>query len=285
MAPKNNPHKRAQHKICERAHVTFILFKRLTYNMYTCGEETMSWGPLKVWAKEGCAPPSLRLWEGEGGCFHLKCRHVSTFAIMLRGMPVPYAKAADNVVDEQCQQLIQEGALHQALEVLMEAYGTSVYAFCCNLLHDTSAAADILQTTFTQAFNHLTKFEKKLSFHTWLLTIARNRAVDHLRTIRRRERASVQIDETVDLADANPLADHLIHKQQMRRVLDQCLDELHTKTKDTGTFDILMLRFRENLPYGQISKMLGSSSVALRVRVARVLPKLKQCIESKGGRA
>jgi RNA polymerase sigma-70 factor (ECF subfamily) len=210
---------------------------------------------------------------------------VSAFEITLEGMPDTSAKASDNAVDERCQKLIREGAVHQALELLMEAYGTSVYAFCYSLLHDTNSAADILQTTFVQAFNSLPGFEKRLSFHVWLMTIARNRSVDHLRTLRRRERLSAQVDKTLPEADSHLLADQLIHKQQMLRTLEQCLEELRSQTKDSCTLDALMLRFRDSLSYEQMSKKLGSSPVALRVRVTRVLPKLKHCIESKRGRA
>ncbi|MCL2178861.1 MAG: RNA polymerase sigma factor [Proteobacteria bacterium] len=195
------------------------------------------------------------------------------------------SKFADKAVDEQCQKLIHEGALREALELLMEAYGTSVYAFCCEILRDTHAAADILQTTFVQVYNNLAGFEKRLSFRVWLLTIARNRAVDHLRSLRRKEKLSIQMDGNMDITDASPLADQLIHKQQLLKILEQCLEEFRIQTKDTSTLSTLVLRFRENLPYEQISKILGSSTaVALRVRVTRVLPKLKQCIESKGGK-
>ncbi|MCL2626696.1 MAG: RNA polymerase sigma factor [Cystobacterineae bacterium] len=199
-------------------------------------------------------------------------------------MPGSISKSSDKTVDERCQKLIHEGALREALELLMEAYGTSVYAFCCDMLRDTNAAADILQTTFVQAYNNLEGFEKRLSFRVWLLTIARNRSVDHLRSLRRKEKLSVQMDESVDVADASPLADQLIHKQQLLQSLEQCLEEFRAQTKDTSTLTTLLLRFRENLPYEQISKILGNSTVALRVRVTRILPKLKQCIESKGGK-
>jgi len=253
--------------------------------MQTHEEKTMLSSPFKVGALGALEPPNAGPGGGPGGFLHLKCRQPYAFEVTLEDMSGSFSKISDSAVEEQCQQLLQEGECRQALELLMEAYGPSIYSFCCNMLHDTNTAADILQTTFVQAFNNLPGFEKRLSFYMWLLTIARNRAVDHLRTIRRRERVSVQIDDSTDVADVTPLADQLIHKQQMLRALEQCLDELRLKTKDDSILNTLMLRFRENLPYEQISKMLGSTTVALRVRVTRILPKLKQCIESKGGRA
>jgi RNA polymerase sigma-70 factor (ECF subfamily) len=254
--------------------------------MYTGGEETML---LKTLKAGGFAfkslPPERGLCRGPRRFLRLKYRQLSAFEITLEGMMGPFAKASDNDMEEQCQKLLQEGAFRQALELLMEAYGTSVYAFCYSLLNDANTAADILQTTFAQAFDSLPGFEKRLSFHVWLLTIARNRAMDHLRTTKRRKRLSAQADKTLPATDFNPLADQLIHKQQMLRVLEQCLEELRAQTKDSGTLDTLILRFRDDLSYEQISKILECSTIALRVRVARALPKLKQCMESKGGRA
>jgi RNA polymerase sigma-70 factor (ECF subfamily) len=265
--------------------------------MYTGGEETML---LKTLKAEGFAfknlPPERGLCRGPRRFLRLKCRQVSAFEITLEGMPGLFAKASDNAVDacakasdkaveERCQKLLHEGALRQALELLMEAYGTSVYTFCCNMVHDTNTAADILQTTFVQAFSKLPMFEKRVSFHAWLLAIARNRAVDHLRTLKRRAKLSVRADKIPNATDANLLADQLIHKQQTLRVLEQCLEEFRSQTKDASILNTLILRFRDDLPYEQISKKLGSPTVTLRVRVSRILPKLKQCIESKGGRA
>ena len=216
--------------------------------------------------------------------FHLKGRQLSTFGITLEDMSGLPSKTSDEAVDQQCQKLIHQGALHAALELLMDAYGSSIYAFVCNMLRDPNTAADVLQTTFVQAYNNLLGFEKKFSFRIWLFTIAKNRAIDHLRAARRKAKISMRVDEMMDVSDSSPLADQLIHHQQMVQSLEQCLEEFRSQTKDSSSLLTLLLRFRENLSYEQMSKILGSSTVALRVRITRALPKLKRCMESKGRR-
>jgi len=256
----------------------------------------MSPSPLSWAFKRGEATPKPRggprgRGQGRGSPrirHHLKCRHLSAFALTLHSMSGSFAKLSDEAVDAQCEKLIQEGAFHAALALLMETYGTSIYAFCCKMLRDASTAADILQVTFVQAFRGLPHFEKKVSFHMWLLTIARNRAMDHLRIARRIEKASVRLDEMeeegeVALEDVAPLADQLIERQHTLRLLEQCLRELRAQTLDVGIIRTLLLRFREQLSYERISEMLGTPKGTLRVRVLRTLPKLKQCLESKGG--
>lgn len=245
-----------------------------------------AWGFWEVAQGGVWALQSPGLQGGPRCLLHLKSRQLSAFALTLHNMPGTSAKTSDEAVEQQCQKLIQEGAFHQALELLMETYGSSVYAFCYELLRDSNSAADVLQMTFVHAFRGLPGFERKFSFLLWLFAIAKHRSVDHLRTERRMEKISAKVAGTMDKEeeeDLSPLADQLIHKQQMLRAMEQCLEELRLQTQDTLSLNALIMRFRQNMAYEQISKILGSSAGALRVRVVRILPKLKQCMKSKGG--
>lgn len=61
------------------------------------------------------------------------------------------------------------------------------------------------------------------------------------------------------------------------RALEDCLDTLDERSRA-----VLLLRFHDDLPYEEISAILGDSAGALRVRVARSLPLLRRCLELKG---
>ena len=71
-----------------------------------------------------------------------------------------------------------------------------VYGFLAYRLRDRDLAEDLTQATFERALRAWPRFDpKKASERTWLLTIARNRAIDHLRSLSARmDRNSYELD-------------------------------------------------------------------------------------------
>lgn len=61
-------------------------------------------------------------------------------------------------------------------------------------LADRHSAEDLTQETYLRAFAALPSFRARSSARTWLLSIARRVAADHLRRARRRPRASGRVD-------------------------------------------------------------------------------------------
>lgn len=64
---------------------------------------------------------------------------------------------------------------------LFSRYQVTVYQFIHRRVCDAAEAEDLTQATFYKAFRALASFKPELSFEPWLLTIARNTAVDHQR--------------------------------------------------------------------------------------------------------
>jgi len=76
-----------------------------------------------------------------------------------------------------------ESALHQFVEGSYD----QVWRLCARLV-DLQTADDLAQDAFTHAVGSLSRFRGDASARTWLLTIARNRCMDELRTRTRRRR-------------------------------------------------------------------------------------------------
>ena len=71
----------------------------------------------------------------------------------------------------------------QAMSDLYERYGRLVFSVVLAIVRNGSVAEDITQDTFLRAWHRISDFhagEEMLG--RWLLTIARNRAIDHLRS-------------------------------------------------------------------------------------------------------
>ena len=77
----------------------------------------------------------------------------------------------------------------QALAELYDRYGRITYSLILRVVRDTGIAEDLVQETFLRVWNRVHGFDaQKGSIGPWLLAVARNRAIDYLRS-RRRTRA------------------------------------------------------------------------------------------------
>lgn len=75
-----------------------------------------------------------------------------------------------------------------AFAELVLAHQRPVRAYLARLLHDTHAADDLAQETFLIAFQRILDYQGAGEFLSWLLAIARHKALTHLRTLSRARR-------------------------------------------------------------------------------------------------
>jgi RNA polymerase sigma-70 factor, ECF subfamily len=183
-------------------------------------------------------------------------------------------------MDAAILDLIKKGDYHGALRALMRAHGNAAYSFCLRIVKDASLAEDVQQKVFLQAYQGLATFGGASSLRTWLLGIARNRSIDALRA-RQREANRFMTDDDL-LAEAlagGPGPGEQAANAQTSGALEECLDGcLSAEDKE-----LVLLHFREGLSYEEMGALLGKKADTLRARVARALPKLRKCLETKGG--
>ena len=114
----------------------------------------------------------------------------------------------------------------RAFEALYDRYGTLVYSTALRVVRDAQLAEDITQEVFLRLWRRPDRYAPQRGrFVTWLLTVARNRAIDQIRARGRRrlhETAGEELgralptDEGQDLALTAQLADE---RQEVRRAL------------------------------------------------------------------
>ena len=85
----------------------------------------------------------------------------------------------------------------QALAELYDRYGRLAYSLILRVVRDTGVAEDLVQETFLRVWNRVQGFDaEKGSIGPWLLAVARNRAIDYLRSTTGRARNSLELDAT-----------------------------------------------------------------------------------------
>ncbi len=96
------------------------------------------------------------------------------------------------------QRLIRREA--GALEVLYDRHSRAVYSLALRIAQQSAAAEEIVQDVFLLLWRNAHRFEPSRGpLEPWLFTMARNRALDHLRLKREKQRRR---EETLDLQPA-----------------------------------------------------------------------------------
>lgn len=83
---------------------------------------------------------------------------------------------------------------NEAFEYIYYQTKTSVYAIIINIVKDHNLTEDLMQDTYIKMIENIYQYDYKYKFITWLLTIARNTAIDEYR--KRKKLQSIDIHES-----------------------------------------------------------------------------------------
>ena len=118
-------------------------------------------------------------------------------------------------------------------------------------------AADLVQDAFAIALERLPQLAEPAAFPGWLLAIARNRAVDHVR-------AKKPLDELVELAVPPPRAHELARVLAALRALPDAYRET------------MILRLVEGMTGPEIAEQTGLTPGSVRVNLHRGMKLLRE---------
>jgi RNA polymerase sigma-70 factor (ECF subfamily) len=164
---------------------------------------------------------------------------------------------------------VASGDLRRAGAWLVYRFSDEVFGLCAAMVHDRSAAEDLAQDVFGRAFAHLGTFRGEASARTWILAIARNRCIDHLRALRRDPWHGVDPDSEPDAQPVEvPLPADLLAD---RAAVEHALAELAE-----GERALVVLRFRHGLEYAELAAAFGLREGAVRMRLSRALARMRQ---------
>lgn len=111
--------------------------------------------------------------------------------------------AANEAALVKAFQLRQEGAL----ETVYDRYSAALYGIIHKIVRDEDVADDLLQDVFVRIWRNAEAYSaEKGRFFTWMLNIARNAAIDHLRSRAHKDKSFIQsIDDSVGMVErSNP---------------------------------------------------------------------------------
>ena len=119
-----------------------------------------------------------------------------------------------------------------ALRALYARHSTRVYRFAARILRDESKGEDIVSEVFIDVWRNAGRFEGRSAVSTWLLTIARNKAISILRRSRDMELDEEAAEEIVDEEDNPEVQEQKRGKSDMLRACIQRLSPEHREVID-----------------------------------------------------
>jgi RNA polymerase sigma-70 factor, ECF subfamily len=101
-----------------------------------------------------------------------------------RSRPAPTDNAERQRVVAQAVARAKEGD-QEAVRFLYMQYADNVYSYVRSILHDEHEAEDVTQQIFAKLMTVIVKYDQRaVPFFSWLLRLAHNATIDHLRSLR-----------------------------------------------------------------------------------------------------
>ncbi len=162
----------------------------------------------------------------------------------------------------------------EAFRTLVEGYQTQVYRLAARMCGE-SAADDVTQEAFVAAWRALPSFRGDCRFSTWLYRLTTNAAIDLLRREKRHRNADdiTELELSDDGLSPQELAEQGETQEAVRRALGQ-LSEEHRQ--------VLLLRYMQELDYGEIADALEISEGTVKSRISRAKGRLRELLDGGG---
>jgi RNA polymerase sigma-70 factor (ECF subfamily) len=166
----------------------------------------------------------------------------------------------------------------RALGTFYDRWFPVVHGVVSRMLESPDDVEDVVEEAFWQAWRQAERFEvERGSVQTWLLTIARSRALDRLRA-RRRMREDPLVDTTASVADtsvptptapSDPLAD--AEHAERSRIVRAALAGLPAEQREA-----LELGYFGGLSQSEIAEQTGQPLGTIKTRMRLALQKLRE---------
>ena len=159
-----------------------------------------------------------------------------------------------------------------AMQRLFARHRTVIYRWLLRLVGDESQAEDLLSDVFLDVWRQAGLFDARSSVSTWLLAIARFKALSA-----RRRRADAELDETIEATVADPAdnAEVVLAKKHQGEVLRQALTNLSPDHRE-----IIDLVYCHEKSVDQAAQILAIPAATVKTRMFYARKKLAEMVEA-----
>jgi RNA polymerase sigma-70 factor (ECF subfamily) len=193
---------------------------------------------------------------------------------VLRDVASPHFRAsAQETSDEALIEFIADGD-KRAMQVLYARHNVRVFRFIVRLTGNQTLAEDLVSEVFLDVWRQAEAFEAKSAVSTWLLAIARYKALSALR--RRTEehlddRMAASIEDTSD----NP--ETVVHTRDRNSVVQKCLTQLSAAHRE-----VIDLVYYHEKSVDEVARIVGVPPATVKTRMFYARSKMADLLKQSG---
>ncbi len=166
-----------------------------------------------------------------------------------------------------------------AFEALIKRHERMVFNLLYRMLGDYDDAAEVSQEVFLLAYRSIRRFRGESSFRTWLYRIAINQAKNRSKAVSDLRRRTIPLEVADPDGDGRPISGisnpglDPAQEAEKQEIHDRVHRELNCLDNDDRLF--ILLRDLQDVPYEEMSKILGVPLGTVKSRLHRARQALK----------
>ncbi|MFZ1573291.1 MAG: sigma-70 family RNA polymerase sigma factor, partial [Candidatus Kapaibacterium sp.] len=173
--------------------------------------------------------------------------------------------------DRKLLDLYNSGEKLLVFNELVRRYQKRIYYVARRMVKRHEDADDIAQEVFVKAYTALDNFRGDSNIYTWLYRIAINLSINHLR--KQKVRKFFDIDEYADILGKDADQDKKLIKEENVSLIEKAILTLPDKQKS-----VFIMRYYDELPYEEISNILGTSVGGLKANFHHAVSKVSEYV-------
>ena len=161
----------------------------------------------------------------------------------------------------------------RAMQALYARYSVRIYRFVLRLTNDRSLAEDIASEVFIDVWRRAEGFKVKSQVSTWMLAIARHKALSALR-----RRSDERLDENATaIADPADDAETTVDKRDRNALVQHCLSQLSVLHRE-----VLDLVYYHEKSVDEVAEIVGAPANTVRTRMFYARKRMQTLLEAAG---
>jgi RNA polymerase sigma-70 factor (ECF subfamily) len=161
-----------------------------------------------------------------------------------------------------------------AMQVLYARHHVRVYRFLLRLVRNEATAEDLMSEVFLDVWRQAGRFEGRSTVSTWLLAIARFKA---LSSFRRRTEDELTDDTAAAIEDPSDDPAVALQKKDQSAVLRQCLEVLSAEHRE-----IIDLVYYPEKSVEEVARIVGVPEGTVKTRMFYARKKLAELLKAQG---
>ncbi len=161
-----------------------------------------------------------------------------------------------------------------AMQVLFARHHVRVYRFVLRLVRNEATAEDLISEVFLDVWRQAGKFEGRSAVSTWMLSIARFKALSALRRKPEQELDEETAEQIEDHADTPETA---LAKKDKAAVLRQALSKLSADHRE-----IVDLVYYHEKSVEEVAEIVGIPEATVKTRMFYARKKLSEILKEQG---